>query len=200
MKKKNKMPMTLLIVWAVWIILYLWLSGMNIGRSTELTMEQFMESAVLERNGAWTGANIRLLQEIHGTGGMKYRYAVDTDCPRWDFHTRYVTDSPVEWVNETSSAVEVLIQDVTVAYNRQVYAIGTYYTVPVLGGISSEAVSQEEWENGLVRNAYQAYVADSNYGINILGILRICIIMTPILFAVWEIITWVIKRKIQSMG
>lgn len=121
-------------------------------------LEQFSETASILVNEDKVGAMIWLKEAIHGTDGITYRYIVKTDCPHWDYETRYVTDTPIEWIDETS-AVEVIIYDTQIRYNGTVYASGQYFTIPILGGISSELISHESWEENLVIQAYQAYTA-----------------------------------------
>ncbi len=131
-------------------------------KETGVTDTEFMADAKIVQVTDKVGANVRLLQEIHGVNGIKYRYSVETDCPKWDFETRYMTDDPIEWVDD-SSAVEVIIYDIQVRFNETVYANGQYYTVPLFGGISSENITVDEWTKNLVSQAYQTYVSDHKY-------------------------------------
>ena len=123
---------------------------------------EFMENVKMIQNKDKVGAKIWLKEAIHGTNGIKYRYAVETDCPKWNFETKYMTDTPIEWVDGKTSAVEVLIYDEQVRYDDTVYASGTYYTVPILDNISSENVSLEEWEQNLTKQAYQTFISENS--------------------------------------
>lgn len=135
----------------------------------------FASEAEVSQNTDKVGANIWLKQTIHGMDGINYRYVIETDCPKWDFQTRYMTAAPIEWIDETS-AVEVIIYDTQVRYNGTVYASGQYYTVPLLGGISSENVSLEEWQKNLVKQAYQTYASDMNRVPSAISLLKFLIL------------------------
>lgn len=132
----------------------------GIGPTAGVTWDEFLDGVQVEQDEAKVGAKIWLKEAIHGTEGINYRYIVKTDCPEWDYETRYMSRTSIEWVDETS-AVEVLIQDDRISYDGTVYAWGQYYTIPILGGITSESVSVEEWEAGLIRQAYQGYLTQS---------------------------------------
>lgn len=155
MKKHKKFLITVAIIWIVTVLLFI-NDGNNIKNSVD---DQFPLEAEIIENEDKVGANIWLLQAIHGTDGIDYRYAIETDCPKWDFKTRYVTSTPIDWVGE-KSAVEVIIYDTQIRYHGTVYASGQYYTVPLFGNVSSENISRDEWKNNLVVQAYQAYQAD----------------------------------------
>ena len=127
--------------------------------NASVTQDIFTENADVHVEESSVGANIWLKQAVHGLNGIKYRYVVKTDCPSWDFETRYVSDKPLDWV-DSKAAVEVLIFDTQVRFDGTVFASGQYYTVPILGNLSSESVSHEEWETGLVEQAYSSYVAN----------------------------------------
>lgn len=163
MDKKKYWILIMFIVAAVaWIGTVIWDSRLSFrygSLSSDPGMETFAANANVSVNEDRVGAGIWLKQAIHGMDGIKYRYVVKTDCPSWDFETRYMSDEPIGWVNETS-AVEVLIYDAQVRYNGTVYASGQYYTVPILGGISSEDTSLAEWQDSLVKQAYQAYTSE----------------------------------------
>lgn len=151
------------LVAATWLIA-LFIRNIPLISGNDLNGEAIMSEMTVIQKEEKVGANIWLKQAIHGTNGIKYRYVIKTDCPEWDFETRYMTSTPIEWVDE-SSAVEVIIYDTQIRYDGTVYASGQYYTVPILGGISSENISLEEWEQNLVKQAYQAYVGDLTTGI-----------------------------------
>lgn len=154
--KKHRIIMGILcFVWLTALILYMLPASAIDKRGSDAVMS---EMTVVQDEDK-VGANISLKQAIHGTDGIHYRYIVKTDCPKWDFETRYMTDTPIEWVDKTS-AVEVVVYDTQIRYNGTVYASGQYYTVPILGNISSETVSLDEWEQNLVKQAYQAYMVD----------------------------------------
>lgn len=178
MKKYKNILIITVIIWIVAIIL--WLSNSNIRKKP--VDDHFPLEAEIIQNEEKVGANIWLLQAIHGVDGIDYRYAIETDCPKWDFKTRYVTSTPIDWVNETS-AVEVIIYDTQVRYQGTVYASGQYYTVPLLGNLSSENISLEEWKDNLVIQAYQIYQTDNK--LTLFGTLIKCVIFyMPFIFIV----------------
>lgn len=149
----------------IWFGVYIILMG-NYAPSHDIISatadrEIFMQSASVNVTDDWVGANIWLKQAVHGTDGIKYRYVVKTDCPSWDFETRYVTDKLIEWIDETS-AVEVIIHDARVYYEGTVYASGQYFVIPILDNLASESITYEEWQQNLVKQAYQAYVVDKD--------------------------------------
>lgn len=153
------------IVTLIWFGVYIILMG-NYASSHGIThtaadMGTFMQDASVSITDDWVGANIWLKQAVHGTDGIKYRYVVKTDCPSWDFETRYMTDKPIEWIDETS-AVEVIIHDARVYYEGTVYASGQYFVIPILDNLASESITYEEWQQNLVKQAYQAYVVDKD--------------------------------------
>lgn len=155
MKKHKNLLITVIIVWIIAVFMFI-----NNSNSIKQSVDDHfpLEAEIIE-NKDKVGANIWLLQAIHGTDGIDYRYAIETDCPKWEFKTKYVTSIPIDWIDETS-AVEVIIYDIQVRYHGTVYASGQYYTVPLLGDVSSENISLDEWKNNLVVQAYQAYQAD----------------------------------------
>lgn len=147
----------------IWFVVYIILIG-NYASYDDFNVTDkgtFMGAASVNVKDDWVGANIWLKQAVHGTDGVKYRYVIETDCPSWDFETRYMTDKPIDWVDETS-AVEVIIYDVRVYYEGTVYANGQYFTIPILDGLSSEDITYKEWQQNLVKQAYQAYVVDKD--------------------------------------
>lgn len=123
--------------------------------------DRFRANAEVTVKEDWVGANVRLKQAIHGTDGIYYRYIVKTDCPSWDFETRYMSDKPISWANSDTDAVQVLIYDTQVRYHGTVYAGGQYYTIPLLDDLSSEDVPLEVWKENLVTQAYQTYLAEA---------------------------------------
>ncbi len=152
--KKGK---TLLFI-VLWFV-SLFTAIMTWGYKNVDSYSMFLSKAEVIQNDAKVGADIWLKQAIHGLEGIKYRYVIKTDCPEWDFETRYMTDAPISWVDETSAA-EVIICDMQVRYEGAVYGNGQYYTVPILGGISSESIPFEDWKDNLIKQAYQTYVQD----------------------------------------
>ena len=121
------------------------------------TVEPNLELSVKEEQ---TSALVWLKQTIHGTGGVKYRYVVQTDCPSWDFESRYVSDKPLDWVEDETSSVEVIIHDARVSIFGTVYASGQYYEAPLLD-LSSETIPLDQWEEQLKNQAYQGYVSQN---------------------------------------
>lgn len=143
----------------------------------------FLSAMEIMKKEDSVGANIWLKQSVHGENGIKYRYVVETDCPNWDFETRYVTDTPLDWVEETS-AVETIVYDVQIRYEGAVYASGQYYTVPLLDNVSSESLSEEEWEENLITQAYQTYVQEKKMEVKIPRLWQIVIGMVFVIFLV----------------
>lgn len=153
--KKHRIIMGIFcFIWLAALVLYI----LPASAIDERDSDEVMSEMTIIQNEDKVGANISLKQAIHGTDGIHYRYIIKTDCPKWDFETRYMTDTPIEWVDGTS-AVEVVIYDTQIRYNGTLYASGQYYTVPVLGNISSETISLDEWEQNLVKQAYQTYMS-----------------------------------------
>ena len=161
--KKNRLYG--MIATLIWFGVYIILVGNYVSSHgithTAADMGTFMQDASVSITDDWVGANIWLKQAVHGTDGIKYRYVVKTDCPSWDFETRYMTDKPIEWIDETS-AVEVIIHDARVYYEGTVYASGQYFVIPILDNLASESITYEEWQQNLVKQAYQAYVVDKD--------------------------------------
>ena len=161
--KKNRLYG--MIATLIWFGVYIILVGNYVSSHgithTAADMGTFMQDASVSITDDWVGANIWLKQAVHGTDGIKYRYVVKTDCPSWDFETRYMTDKPIEWIDETS-AVQVIIHDARVYYEGTVYASGQYFVIPILDNLASESITYEEWQQNLVKQAYQAYVVDKD--------------------------------------
>lgn len=184
-KKEHRFLGIMSAIWIFCIIMLVWISNVRGSQPPGISMEQFASSMEVIQDDARTGADIRLLQAIHGAGGIDYRYAVDTDCPKWDFHTKYISGMPLGWVDETSSAVEVVIHDIQVRFGGTVYASGQYYTVPVLGGISSEDIPFGTWKENLVKQAYQAYASETMTSVQSLPALKCLVCGIPVVIAVW---------------
>lgn len=154
------------LIWLMFISGWLTFAGvfvhtvmvMNKDAGEFVNRDLFLTNADIHVEESSVGANIWLKQTVHGLNGIKYRYVVETDCPSWDFESRYVSDKPLDWVEDTS-AVEVIVYDTQIRYHGTVCASGQYYTVPILGNLSSESTSREEWETNLAERAYQSYVA-----------------------------------------
>lgn len=157
MKKYRNFIIWLVSLWVVVLLLYI---GHD-NEAPEFSEAEFRSLSNITQTDEKVGANVKLLQSIHGTEGTDYRYSIDTDCPRWDFHAKYVTPTMISWAHNDTSAVEVLIKDVQVNFGGRVYASGQYYTVPLLGINTYDNVSFEEWQNALVKEAYNIYVSEA---------------------------------------
>lgn len=183
LKKHFRLILLLVILWG--LLLATVIKGSiekNKRIASIVSEEQFIQEASVERKDDWVGANIWLKQEIHGTKDIKYRYVVKTDCPSWDYETRYMTTEPIPWINETS-AVEVIIYDTSIRYNGTIYANSQYFLIPILNNLASETVSVDEWEQGLVKQAYEAYVADIKADNGFMDMLTVFVIAGPVLCA-----------------
>lgn len=170
------------------LLFYLCAMSMQIYNKLAITVNstEFTKNAVVLQNEDKVGANIWLKQEIHGTDGINYRYVIETDCPSWDFETRYMTTKPIDWIDETS-AVEVIIYDTQIRYDDTVYASGQYYMVPILGGISSENISLDDWQENLIKQAYQTYeseISSQKMEIFIYCVFLIIVITASILYII----------------
>lgn len=181
--------MSIVVSAAVWILalVCLVIASSTYDKQMEdgISEAAFAESAEIIQNEDRVGADIWLKQEIHGTEGVKYRYVIKTECPRWNFETRYMSDAPIEWVTDETSAVEVLIFDIQIRYMGTVYASGQYYTVPILGGISSEDISRGAWEERLMKQAYQTYLAEGGINSDLSCILKILLFGIPVVMFIW---------------
>ena len=122
-----------------------------------LSEEAFTSQAEVTDEESVTRALVWLKHTVHSPDGIYYRYVVETDCESWDFESRYVTDAPIPWVADETSAAEVLVHTVEVSLNGSLYASGTYYTVPILGDLSSEEIPLDDWKESLIKSAYEAY-------------------------------------------
>ena len=189
MKKDKKLTRGFYVFLVLWLLsLSMLIRSFSIYRNKAgsiVNEETFAANVEFIQKEDKVGANIWLKQAIHGTDGIKYRYVVETDCPSWDFETRYMTDTPISWIDETS-AVEVLIYDVQIRYDGTAYAGGQYYTVPILGNLSSETVSLDKWKANLTTQAYQAYVADKKNYTDGMRLLLILVIGLPVIGAIWS--------------
>lgn len=167
MKKLNAVVKTtlyvILLLCTISFVVFLVSSTANKKASESLLSEEvFVENASVEQNEGQVGAKVWMKEAIHKADGtIYYRYYVETDCPNWEFKTKYGTFTPIEWATDDTAAAEVLCYDVQVRYNGAVYAHGQYYTIPVLEDLSSETVSLDEWKESLVKQAYQTYKADA---------------------------------------
>lgn len=124
-----------------------------------MSYNKFMEKVEVSQKDDKVGAKVQLKEIINGTGGVKYRYIVKTDCPKWDFETRYMADEPIAWADKEQSAAEVLIHTVQVRYDGTLYASGTYYKVPILGNLTSVGMPFNEWKENLIKQAYQTCIS-----------------------------------------
>lgn len=159
MKKRKRFIIVCTVIWLIGILLTFMTGSQYNERIAAIVSEDaFAQNASVNCKEDWVGANIWLKQAIHGTKDIKYRYVVKTDCPSWDYETRYMTTKPIEWIDETS-AVEVLIYDTTVWYGGTAYANGQYFLIPILDNLASEPVNIDEWKEQLVKQAYQSYVS-----------------------------------------
>lgn len=151
------------------IVLYLigaalllgWLFGCFTPEPELVSEAEFKEEASMQVDTDMIGSDIRLLQEIHGIeDSITYRYSVQTTCPSWNYEDRYVTKEPLDWVNDTSSAVETYATNVIIRYEGTLYANGQHYWVPLLQ-LSSNDGTLEDLEDSLMSQAYWAYIADN---------------------------------------
>lgn len=154
-----------ILITALWLLVLFFLGltffSQQRRQAATLSREAFLEQAEITDQETVTQANIWLKHTVHGTEGIRYRYVVETDCPSYDFESRYVTDTPLSWVGETS-AVEVFVHTVQVTLpgtDQEIYASGEYYLVPILDNLSSENISFEEWKDNLMTSAYNTYLA-----------------------------------------
>lgn len=179
-----------LFIFAAWIcVLTIWIRECRENgerKRSAVSQETFMETASIDRKEDWVGANIWLKQAIHGTKDVKYRYVIKTDCPSWDYETRYMTTTPISWIDETS-AVEVLIYDTSIRFSGTVYANGTYFLIPILDDLASEPVSLDEWEIQLMEQAYHSYLEYIGAQEGQLEILSMVVFCAPV---VWLITTF----------
>lgn len=129
-------------------------------KSDTIPYELFKQQAVTKMEEAVIGTNITLHQEIYGTDGVKYRYKLKTDCPHWDYEDRYVSDTPISWIGEYS-AVETEATSIEIKFDGNAYALGQYFTVPMLG-LSKEDLTLDEFKERLMKTAYQQYEMDGN--------------------------------------
>lgn len=158
MKKKRHIIPGLIMIWM--IMLMFAVGKMAFSPSLVMSRETVEPNLELSVKEEQTSALVWLKQTIHGTGGVKYRYAVQTDCPSWDFESRYVSDKPLDWVEDETSSVEVIVHDARVSIFGTVYASGQYYEAPLLD-LSSETIPLDQWEEQLKNQAYQGYVSQN---------------------------------------
>ena len=141
-------------------LLLAWLFGCFTQKEEKVSEAVFEEDASMLVDTDMIGSDIRLLQEIHGIeDSVTYRYSIQTVCPSWGYDDRYVTKEPLEWVNDTTSAVETYATNITIRYEGTLYAQGQHYWVPLLE-VSSNDGTLEDLETELMDQAYQAYVTD----------------------------------------
>ena len=158
MKKKRHIIPGLIMIWI--IMLMFAVGKMAFSPSLVMSRETVEPNLELSVKEEQTSALVWLKQTIHGTGGVKYRYVVQSDCPSWDFESRYVSDKPLDWVEDETSSVEVIIHDARVSIFGTVYASGQYYEAPLLD-LSSETIPLDQWEEQLKNQAYQGYVSQN---------------------------------------
>lgn len=158
MKKRRHVIPGLIMIWMIMLLFAVGKMAFNpILVMSREAVEPNLELSVKEER---TSALVWLKQTIHGTSGVKYRYVVQTDCPSWDFESRYISDKPLDWVEDETSSVEVIVHDVRVSIFGTVYASGQYYEAPLLD-LSSETIPLGQWEEQLKDQAYQAYVSQN---------------------------------------
>lgn len=158
MKKKRCIIPCLIMIWMIMLLFAV--GKMAVSPSLVMSREAVEPNLEMSVNEEKTSALVWLKQTIHGTGGVKYRYVVQTDCPSWDFESRYVSDKPLEWVEDETSSVEIIVHDARVSIFETVYASGQYYEAPLLN-LSSETISLDQWEEQLKDQAYQAYASQN---------------------------------------
>ena len=158
MKKKRCIIPCLIMIWMIMLLFAV--GKMAVSPSLVMSREAVEPNLELSVKEERTSALVWLKQTIHGTSGVKYRYVVQTDCPSWDFESRYVSDKPLDWVEDETSSVEVIVHDVRVSIFGTVYASGQYYEAPLLD-LSSEIIPLGQWEEQLKDQAYQAYVSQN---------------------------------------
>lgn len=196
MKKKRY----ILVFVAIWVaVLVLFLGHRHAENLNKADVAAFMKDISIIQNDDKVGADIWLKQAIHGVDGIVYRYVVKTDCDKWDFETRYMTDTPIEWADGETSAVEVVIYSVQVRYNGTIYASGTYYEVPILNNLSSEIVSFDEWKQKLIKQAYQTYTSESKSD-TYSTVLKVFLVLIPLLAIIYAYALMVRKcvKKYES--
>lgn len=183
-KVRKKKLIGLCVIWVIAIVLFMVYRnyGNDIDRST------FTKNASVALKEDKVGAMISLKEAIHGTNGITYRYKIKTDCDKWDFETTYMTGVPLNWVDNKTSAVEVLTYDTQIRYDNTVYASGTYYSIPLLDNITSEDMTFEEWQENIMKQAYQTYVSEPQKSLytHVLGWF---ILLLPLCVVAWLIIT-----------
>jgi len=110
---------------------------------------------------------------------------------------RYMTDTPIEWADGKTSAVEVAIHGVQVRYNGTVYASGIYYEVPILNNLSSETLPFDEWEQKLIKQAYQTYASELRSDIYS-NILKALLIMIPLLLVIY-LYVFMVRKCVKTL-
>lgn len=157
-KKAGKFvtPIIMIVAFSALLILYI-VTGRH---NDAVSLEAFSDTADLVINESKVGAKVTLKEAIHGTDDITYRYILKTDCPSWDYEDRYATKTPISWATDDTAAVEVLVYDAQVRYGGTAYASGTYYTVPLFGGLSSEDMPLDDWKQSLIKQAYTVYTAE----------------------------------------
>lgn len=179
-KNNKKWFLVFTVLWAAALIL--WLSYPTKGDSVD--SGTFAEKASVNQKVDKVGAKVSLKETIHGTKGVTYRYIIKTDCDKWDFESRYMTETPLDWVTDQTSAVEVLVYDVRVCYNGTAYANDVYYIAPLLDGVCSENLSLDKWKQKLIKKAYQTYASEPQQTVcyRILGMLPIILFAISLVF------------------
>lgn len=153
MKKRRNKLIGITIIWMLAVVLYI-LTGHN---KNTMTRTEFTDAVDITMKEDKVGAKVTLKEAIHGKSGVTYRYKIEVDCDKWEFETMYTTTTPLNWVIDDTSAAEVVLYDEQIEYEDTVYAAGTYYTIPLLNDLSSEEMDFEEWQENLMKKAYQMY-------------------------------------------
>lgn len=161
-KKIKRITAGVIVLYLIGAALLLgWLFGCFTQEPELVSEVEFEEEASMLVDTEIVGSDIRLLQEIHRIeDSITYRYSIQTACPSWNYEDRYVTKEPLDWVNDSTSAVETYATNVTIRYEGTLYANGQHYWVPLLQ-LSSNDGTLEDLEDSLISQAYQAYIADN---------------------------------------
>lgn len=181
MKKNKKTMIGLIVIWmASIILLVMYPKNDDIGR------DAFAKNSSVTQTEDKVGAKVWLKEEIHGTDGIMYRYIIKTDCEKWDFESRYMSEQPLSWVNKSTSAVEVIAHKTQIRYDGTVYASSIYYEAPLLKGVASENIPIDKWKDDLMTKAYQSYISEPKQTV-FRSVLKWIGIIIPILLIAWLI-------------
>lgn len=127
-------------------------------KTKPISYESFKKSVNVTEKEATIGTNITLHQKIHGTNGVRYRYKLETDCPYWKYEDRYVSETPLSFLdNSEVSAVETEAKSITMNLDGNTLVSGQYFSVPILS-LRMDDISYEAYKESLYEQAYQLYV------------------------------------------